>query len=238
VARVNLNHNREHEYVEFLSLYKFNDGWKITNKISADIPPPYEQHLRSIEDWEQRTHRMQPLDKIMDAVGVKSGMVIGEIGAGRGRVTIPLANRVGDKGSVIANDIDKDALDFLSRRCRDRNIHNIETLLGEENDPLFPDNSLDMAILVWVFGAFEQPAEFFKNLKPSLKPGATFVLVQGNNESANAEAKLRGEEVDPNGPTLEERIEQAGIEAGYELVRIERFLERDIIVILRVKDGK
>ncbi len=51
VARVNLNHNREHEYVEFLSLYKFNDGWKITNKISADIPTPYEQHLRSIEDW-------------------------------------------------------------------------------------------------------------------------------------------------------------------------------------------
>ncbi|MFC1493133.1 methyltransferase domain-containing protein [candidate division KSB1 bacterium] len=221
-----------------MTLHKFTDGWKIINGIEVNSSPAYEVlSNEQIENWEQRTYKIQPPDKIMDSIGIKPGMVIGEIGAGRGRFTLPMAERVGDRGKIYANDIDKSSLEYLQRRCEKNNIKNIETILGEENDPLFPENSLDMAILVWVFGAFEQPAEYFENLKPSLKPGATFVLIQGNNERADAEARLRGEEVDPDGPTLEERIEQAGIDAGFELVRIERFLKNDIIVILRLKDG-
>ena len=89
-----------------LSLYKMNDGWKITNKIATDIPPPYEQHIVQIEAWEQRMHEQQPVEKIFDDIGVKPGMVIGEIGAGRGRVTLPLAKRVGDNGRENFTDVE------------------------------------------------------------------------------------------------------------------------------------
>ncbi len=54
----------------------------------------------------------------MSAVGVTAGMVIGELGAGRGRYTMHLARRVGDRGKVYANDIDAEALDFLRYRCQ------------------------------------------------------------------------------------------------------------------------
>jgi tRNA A58 N-methylase Trm61 len=42
----------------------------------------------------------------MDAVGIKPGMVIGEVGAGRGRYTVFLATRMGDTGMIFANEID------------------------------------------------------------------------------------------------------------------------------------
>jgi len=67
---------------------------------------------------EKEANRLQPPDRIMDAIGVKPGMVIGEVGAGRGRFTVHLATRVGGEGKVYANDIDADALAFL----RDRSV--------------------------------------------------------------------------------------------------------------------
>jgi predicted methyltransferase len=56
------------------------------------------------EEW-------QSPGQIMDAVGVKPGMRIGEAGAGRGYFTFPLARRVGPGGVVFANDISTSSLD-------------------------------------------------------------------------------------------------------------------------------
>ena len=67
-------------------------------------------------DWEkQLTARQQP-EKIMDVIGLKPGMVVGEIGAGDGRFTVHLAKRVGPVGRVFANDIDDRALAELRDR--------------------------------------------------------------------------------------------------------------------------
>jgi ubiquinone/menaquinone biosynthesis C-methylase UbiE len=59
----------------------------------------------------------QPPEAIMDSVGVKPGMIIGEPGAGRGYLTFYLAKRVGDKGRIYANDIDKSSLDYTEMRA-------------------------------------------------------------------------------------------------------------------------
>ena len=53
---------------------------------------------RDRESW-------QPPNQVMDAVGVREGMRIGEAGAGDGYFTFPLAERVGDRGVVYANEI-------------------------------------------------------------------------------------------------------------------------------------
>ncbi len=67
---------------------------------------------------EEIQNRFQPPEKIMDAIGLKEGMVIGEVGAGWGRFTIHLARRVGNSGLVYANDIDKGALSTLEQRIK------------------------------------------------------------------------------------------------------------------------
>jgi ubiquinone/menaquinone biosynthesis C-methylase UbiE len=43
-------------------------------------------------------------NKVMDVVGVKPGMTIGEVGAGSGYFTFKLAKRVGESGYVYAEE--------------------------------------------------------------------------------------------------------------------------------------
>ena len=116
-------------------------------------------------------------EKVMEVTGVKPGMVIGEIGAGRGYFTFWLSRGVGEKGKVYANDIDRSALASIERTCAEEKITNIETVLGTVEDPRFPRESLDMVFMVNAFHDLERPLELLANLLPDLKPDATVVIM-------------------------------------------------------------
>ena len=124
----------------------------------------------------QRDKLMQP-ELIMDTIGVKAGMVIGEIGAGEGYFTFKLAARVGPEGKIYANDIKKSALGRIQEKCEDENITNIEVIIGETADPLFPDNDLDMIVMMMVYHDLEDPYHLIQNTKKYLKPGAALVII-------------------------------------------------------------
>ena len=188
------------------------------------------------ESREKRANDRMPPEKVMDAIGVKPGMIIGELGAGRGRYTVHLANRVGSQGKILANDISERALAYLRERCRRNSIQNIETILGKMDDPLLPSNSLDMVVMVWVYHMLEQPLPILKNLKPSLKPGAMVVILDPPDEEIDEEIKMEKGKLDPNRPTIKERIETGAAATGYKVVKILTFLPKDTIYILQVKD--
>ncbi|MFC2161415.1 class I SAM-dependent methyltransferase [Acidobacteriota bacterium] len=190
-----------------------------------------------VEEWEKRINETrQPPEHVMNSVGVKQGMIIGEVGAGRGRYTVHLANRVGNSGKVYANDINKNALSYLQNRCIRDSIQNIETILGKVDDPLFPDKALDMVFMVWVYHMLEQPISLLKNLRTSLKKGATVVIIDPPDEEIDAEIKSMKGSLDPNRPTIKQRIENGASEAGFKIVRIETFLPKDGIYILELRD--
>ncbi len=239
VAKVDIYNYRVHDTTAFLSLYKFGDGWKMTNMIAQRHEVPPEEESRRRLEWEKSINdKLQPPEKVMDAIGLRSGMTIGEIGAGRGRYTVHLARRVGSNGKVFANDIDEDALAAIRERCQKENISNIETILGKEDDPLFPDNSLDMVFMVWVFHGLDKPGPLFKNIKSYLKPDAPLVIVDPVDSEIDLEREFMGEKIDANRPTIKERVEKAAEEGGFELVRIETFLPLDYIFVLQVKNTR
>ncbi|MFC2158295.1 class I SAM-dependent methyltransferase [Acidobacteriota bacterium] len=180
------------------------------------------------ESWEKSANERQPPEKVLDTIGVTPGMVIGEIGAGGGRYTVHLARRLGDSGKIYANDINESSLSHLRDRCRRSNIGNVETILGEIDDPLFPEKALDLVIMVWVYHHLEKPVALLKNLKASLKPGAPVVILDPS--------YIRTGEKDSDRPTTRERVEREAREAGYELIRMESFLPEDDIYILKIKD--
>lgn len=182
---------------------------------------------QSIEEWEKKTFLKQPPEKVMDSAGIKPGMVIGEVGAGRGRFTMHLARRVGPKSKILANDIDTDALAYLRERCKRAGITNVKTILGEEIDPLFPKKSLDMIFMVWVYHHVEQPLPLLKNLPKSLKPGGTVVLVEPK-PGLVYEGQDHG--ISP------ERMRRDAEQAGFKLVRTEKYLEEDFIFILHLNE--
>lgn len=127
----------------------------------------------------RRDAQVQP-EKLMDAIGVKPGMVIGEAGAGEGYFTFKLSRRVGETGRVYANDIVERVLKTIENRCEREGITNITTILGKVDDPLFPEGALDMVFMISAFHDFEKKVEWLNNVKPYLKPGATLVIVEND----------------------------------------------------------
>jgi ankyrin repeat protein/predicted methyltransferase len=166
----------------------------------------------------------QPPEKIMDAIGVKPGMRIGEAGAGRGYFTFPLARRVGPGGVVFANDISTSSLDAIRERAETEGLANIKIVVGAVEDPLFPEKSLDLVIMVYVLHELDRPIPFLKNLRTYLKPGAALVIIEGKNTTDRAHS--------PSFRT-EGQILETLKEAGYELDRAETFLERDTLHIYK-----
>ena len=170
----------------------------------------------------------QQPEKVMDSIGVKAGMTVGEVGAGNGYFTFKLAQRVGPDGLIYANDIDPNALRNLQAGARQRKLKNIVTVRGEVADPLFPPGVMDLVIMVYVFHELAEPVKLLRNLKPSLRPNATLVILDRDPGKIHSTS---GHYFD------EEKILRLVAEAGYELVRMETFLPRDNFYILRPKNS-
>ncbi|MBN1221967.1 MAG: class I SAM-dependent methyltransferase [Candidatus Aminicenantes bacterium] len=163
-------------------------------------------------------------DKVMDVMGVQEGMIIGEVGAGRGYFTFKLARRVGNSGRVYANDISKSALQALRKRCRNEGVSNIETIEGEVDNPLLPNN-LDMVFIVNAFHDFAAPVALLNNLSQSLKPNAPVVIMDRDPTRLNYSST--------HFMTKEEVLRKIE-ESVFVLDRIEIFLPQHNIYILRL----
>ena len=188
------------------------------------------------ETWEKNANMRQPPDQVMDMVGIKPGMIIGEVGAGRGRYTVHLARRVGDRGRIYANDIDTHALEYLKERCRKNGLANIETVLGKPDNPLFPRTGLDMVFMVWTYHMMEKPVEMLRSLIPYLRPGALVVMVEPvpaetEEEIKEATARLGRKPSDINAVS-EESVRRDASAAGFDLVRTDTSLTKDNVFIL------
>jgi len=168
-----------------------------------------------------RDVELQP-ERVMDAIGIRPGMVIGEAGAGRGYFTFKLARRVGDAGRVYANDIDAGALEHVRERCRNEGVRNIQTVLGEVADPLFPARALDLVMMVYALHDFAEPQAFLEKLKESLKPGATVVILDRDPDATGERHFM-----------TRERLLALFAASGYALSREERFVERHILLVFR-----
>ena len=127
---------------------------------------------------EARLNRLQPPGKVMDIIGLTAGMTIAEIGAGRGRYVVHLADRVGPGGKVYAEDINGDFLRHLGERCRRGGFINVETILGDLTDPKLPPGALDLIFVISSYHHFSDPVTLMRNARPSLKPAGRLAIAE------------------------------------------------------------
>jgi ubiquinone/menaquinone biosynthesis C-methylase UbiE len=184
------------------------------------------QTKNDTDAWEKHHNEYQPPEQVMDSLGVKVGMVIAEVGAGRGRYVVHMAKRVGVTGKIYANDIDKKALDYLEYRCKRDSIPNVITVLGKVTDPKLPKETMDLVYMINTYHHLDKPVELMKNIIPCLKPNGRLAIIEHD------PAKAPG--AGSHATAKNVLIEQAK-QAGFELVRMMTFLKRDNIYVLQPK---
>ncbi|MEE4539348.1 MAG: methyltransferase domain-containing protein [Erythrobacter sp.] len=114
---------------------------------------------------------------VMEIAEIAPGMTVADIGAGEGYYTVRLAERVGEDGRVLAQDIDRDALERLGRRVDRERLENISIKLGEEDDPRLPVDSFDRIFLVHMYHEVAEPYAFLWRMWPALANGGQIIVV-------------------------------------------------------------
>jgi ubiquinone/menaquinone biosynthesis C-methylase UbiE len=114
---------------------------------------------------------------VMDLAGISPGMSVADIGAGEGYYTVRLAERVGRKGRVLAEDIDHAAMERLGRRVERERLDPVSIRTGSPEDPRLPPASFDRVFMVHMYHEVAEPYAFLWNLRPSLRPGGGVVVV-------------------------------------------------------------
>lgn len=115
---------------------------------------------------------------VMDLADIRPGMTVADIGAGEGYYTVRLAERVGEDGRVLAQDISREALERLGRRVERERLENISIKLGEADDPQLPPDSFDRIFLVHMYHEVTEPYAFLWRLWPALNAEGQIIVVE------------------------------------------------------------
>jgi ubiquinone/menaquinone biosynthesis C-methylase UbiE len=135
-------------------------------------------------DWLERGEREKEENPegALDAIGIKPGMVVADVGAGTGYMSLKMARRVGPSGKVYANDLQPEMLRRLRQNAASAKLGNIETVLGTDIDPKLPAGQLDLILLVDVYHEFSHPQQMLRKMREDLKPDGRLVLLEYRKE--------------------------------------------------------
>ncbi len=135
-------------------------------------------------DWLERPEREteENVEGALDAIGLRPGMTVAEVGAGTGYVALRMAKRVGPGGKVYANDAQPEMLELLRRNATKAGLRNVQTILGTESDPKLPFGQMDLIILVDVYHEFSEPQRMLRGIRAALRPQGRLVQLEYRKE--------------------------------------------------------
>jgi len=127
-------------------------------------------------DNPDRVDNQKPRELIA-ALGVAQGDTVADIGTGVGFMLPYLAEAVGPRGRVFAEDIFPDFLDKAQAKIRKHGWKNVETVLGTEKDVKLSPGTINLALILDVYHHFNYPADTLASIRKALKPAGRLVVV-------------------------------------------------------------
>jgi ubiquinone/menaquinone biosynthesis C-methylase UbiE len=136
---------------------------------------------RSAEEWMKTLDsptRIQGLKiaEVIEALKLKPGTLVADIGAGTGVFSIPLARAVRPGGKLYAVEVDEKLLAHIVEVGTEQGVTNIEAVFAEYHDPLLPPG-VDLAFIHDVLHHIQDRDTYLKNLAGYLKPGGRIAVI-------------------------------------------------------------
>jgi precorrin-6B methylase 2 len=129
------------------------------------------------------------LPDVFNAMHLQKGSDVADVGAGGGWLSVRLAQRVGNSGTVYAEEILPKYTNFIERRAQKAGLKNIRTILGTTTDPKLPANSLDAAMILNAYHEFEYPLLMLRRIYNALKPGGRLGIIEQDTDELRREAR-------------------------------------------------
>ena len=166
---------------------------------SADAPPaaPQQEERTAVPDginkkfldpttavedfvkrWEIESREVYACrDQIVDALQLKPGDRMADIGTGTGLFLEPLADAVGSSGKVFATDISMVFLEHVRNRVKENSWGQVQPILSGMRTTALLEDSIDVAFTCDVYHHFEYHEDMLRSIHSALRPGGTLVIV-------------------------------------------------------------
>jgi ubiquinone/menaquinone biosynthesis C-methylase UbiE len=139
-------------------------------------------------DRPQREDEEKP-ELVLDALGLRAGETVVDLGAGSGYFTFRMAPKVGNTGRVLAVEIQDEMIATLRQRAAEQKITNVVVVKGSESDPNLPPNAVDVVLMVDVYHELSYPFEVMTKVRQALKPHGRVVFVEYRKEDPKVRIK-------------------------------------------------
>ncbi|WP_406697706.1 class I SAM-dependent methyltransferase [Singulisphaera sp. Ch08] len=142
-------------------------------------------------DWlvrDTREQEEQP-EAMLDALKIKPGSTVADVGAGVGYTSLKLARRVGSEGVVLATDVQPEMLQMLAANARAAGVKNIRPIRCTATDTKLPEGKVDLVLMVDVYHECIDPETTLQGVLKALKPGGRLVLVEFRGEDPEVPIK-------------------------------------------------
>ena len=191
------------------------------------VPAEFMSYLGA--DWLERPERVeqeQP-ERVLDALGLRPGDVVADVGCGSGYYARRIARRVGPGGTVYCQDIQPDMLDLMRRRAADEGVTGIEAVLGTPTDPKLPAGAADWIVIADVYHEMSDPEPMLAGIRRALSPRGRVALLEYRVEDGSGDRIKADHAMSVRQVLLEWRA------AGFELVALHDFLPSQHLFIFR-----
>jgi predicted methyltransferase len=115
--------------------------------------------------------------QVMDALAIKPGMDIADIGAGTGLYTRLFAPAVGHTGKVYAVDPAENFIEEIVRQSRRAGFNNVVGIVNSQDSTGLDEASIDMAFVCATYHHFEYPKTMLQSMHRALRPGGELVII-------------------------------------------------------------
>jgi predicted methyltransferase len=180
--------------------------------------------LNALDQIERERDLWQRPGDVIQALAIKDGSVVADLGSGAGYFALKLSPVVGRHGSVVAVDILREPLLFLRVRAFLRNQGNIHTIHGQPDNPRLQKGSADAVLIANTYHELTQPKPILDHVFQSLKRGGRLVILDHALRSAATESSERRAQ---NHEIPAELVDAEIRRTGFEIIsHQDRFIDR------------
>ncbi|HLY15993.1 MAG TPA: methyltransferase domain-containing protein [Bryobacteraceae bacterium] len=116
--------------------------------------------------------------ELTEAMGIKPGMTVADIGTGVGYMLPYLSRAVGPSGHVVAEDIFDDFLDAARKHAADEKLDNVRFVKGSEADPALEAGAVDVILALDSYHHYNYPDKMLAGFRRALRNGGRLIVVE------------------------------------------------------------
>ena len=146
---------------------------RLRRRLGKTVPCPY-RHAWALDLRLRRWF----YGSVLDRLGLRSGMVALEVGAGTGTFAIPAARRLGPGGRVIAVDLQPEMVAKLEQKVQQAGITNVETYVASAYKLPLEDASVDCVFFITVLGEITDRQRALYEARRVLKDGGVLSITE------------------------------------------------------------